>query len=175
MLCILWFPWKVEMFHTTCIWLAMSKAFFWDMMATFVFFGSSVKFKRLLRAPRTPRITRAPRKTKLRGPRIRRMPRMAFGGVSTKEEILFSSRFKIFFTLLLRTYKASSLCYQGSVFLVAIPFSFIVCTMQQLRDDQLSLHSTKQKQPRHSKGSAISIVSCPPAQDKFLKNNWSNI
>jgi hypothetical protein len=31
-------------------------------MATFVFLGSSVKFKRLLRAPKKPRITRAPRK-----------------------------------------------------------------------------------------------------------------
>jgi hypothetical protein len=47
--------------------------------------------------------------------------------------------------------------------------------MQQLRNGQLSLHSTKQKRPRHRYRSAISTVSCPPAQDKFIKNYRSNI
>jgi hypothetical protein len=72
------------------------------MMATFVFLGSSVKFNRLLMTPQTPRITRAPRKPNTeRAEREYRECREWRLGGKPKEEILFSSSFKIllFFSL----------------------------------------------------------------------------
>jgi hypothetical protein len=48
--CLSWPLWKVEVFQTICILLAMSKAIFRDG-GTF-FFSSRVKFNKLLRSPR---------------------------------------------------------------------------------------------------------------------------
>ncbi len=97
MLCLLRFPWKVEIFHTTCI---MSKAFFWDVMATFVFLGSSVKFKRLLRAQKKPRITRAPRQPNTERAKNAENAENGDWGGSHRKKSCFLQASKFFFSFL---------------------------------------------------------------------------
>ncbi len=130
------------MFHSNCISKAMYKAFFWHMMATFVFIGSLVKFKSLSRAPRMPNTEtakhwerwtpRAPNAEKAEGWEAKWRHLVFFKLQNSSFLFYFSHKLLDIWPML-----------SGQHFPCCPSFQFY--TMRQLRDGQISLRSTIQR------------------------------
>ncbi len=131
MFCVSRFPWMVEMFHTMHLIGNVQRPLLCICICICTYwFSCYCKFKKLLRAPRTSKVSKksnpesAPRTQILREANSKLTP-------SCFSKIL------LFLSFFLRSYLTSGQCYQGIIFLVAPPFSL----MQQLRDGYISLHS----------------------------------
>jgi hypothetical protein len=87
--------------------------------------------------PKVPRMLRAPRPTRASRTPITWKP---------KNPIMFSSSFKIFLFSFFQNYLTSGLFYHSNIFLVSLPFSFILCS----NSGMVTFHCTVQKRPQHA-------------------------